>query len=68
MGFAKVVADRSSVSTFCFSIWPQIGQGVIILLTYSSSSIFINLASVSRCGYNPIATNSLSTNLVNRNP
>ena len=40
MGFAKMGADGSRVSTFCFSIWLHIQQDVINL-TMCKSSAFI---------------------------
>jgi len=38
MGFAKMGADGSHVATFCFSIWLHIGQDVINLAMYKSST------------------------------
>ncbi len=38
MGFAKMGADGSRVSTFCFSIWLHIQQDVINLAMYKSSA------------------------------
>jgi len=38
MGFAKMGADGSRVSTFCFSIWLHIQQDVINLAMCKSSA------------------------------
>ena len=38
MGFAKMGADGSRGSTFCFSIWLHTGQDVINLAMYKSST------------------------------
>ena len=43
MGFAKMGADGSCVSTFCFLIWPHILQDDN---KFSYQLLFINLASV----------------------
>lgn len=48
MGFAKMGADGSRVSTFCFSIWLHIQQDVINLAMSNHQLLFINLTSVSR--------------------
>jgi len=47
-GFAKMGADGSRVSTFCFSIWLHIQLDVINLAMCKSSTFILNLASVSR--------------------
>jgi hypothetical protein len=48
MGIAKMQADGSCVSTFCFSISLHIGQGVNNLVMCKSSTFIYKLAAVSR--------------------
>jgi hypothetical protein len=55
MGFAKMGADGSRVSTFCFSIWLHIQLDVINLAMCKSSTFIYKFSSVSRGGRNSIA-------------
>ena len=48
MGFTKMVADGSRVSTFCFSIWLHIQLDVINLAVCKSSTFIYKFSSVSR--------------------
>jgi len=60
IGFAKMGAEGSRVSTFCFSLWLHIQQDVINLAMCKLQTFIYKLASVSRGGRNSIAPTSAS--------
>ena len=60
MGFAKMGADGSRVSTFCFSIWLHIQQDVINLTMCKSSTFIYKFSFGLPGGRNSISPTSAS--------